>query len=261
MCGRSPAAGRRDHCANVMSGPHVKIDGMEREVIYGRNPVRELVRAERRRVHAIWATQEASKEPWLPRLHPKIVERGELGKAAGTGDHQGVIAFADPYPYATVDELLAAPGPIICLDQLQDPRNLGAVARVVDAVGAAGIALPKRGSPDVTGAVCKTSAGAVEHILVCQVDNVAGFLHDARGQGRWAYGAESSGGGDYRAAGMGADSMIVIGAEGEGLRPRVKSMCDRLVHIPMAGHVDSLNLSVSAALLLFETTEKPQPSI
>ncbi len=234
---------------------------MSRDVIYGRNPVRELVRAERRRVHEIWATQDASKEPWLPRLHPKVVERSELGKAAGTGDHQGVVAFADPYPYVTVAELLSAPGPIICLDQLQDPRNLGAVARVVDAVGAAGIALPKRGSPDVTGAVCKTSAGAVEHILVCQIENVAAFLHDARGSGRWTFGADAAGGEDYRGAGLAADSIIVIGAEGEGLRPRVKSMCDRLVHIPMAGSVDSLNLSVSAALLLFETTRKPQPSI
>ncbi len=226
---------------------------MERTVVYGRNPVRELVRAERRRVHEIWATQEATKEPWLPRLHPRIVDKRELGAAAGTADHQGVIAFTDPYPYADVVDVLEAPGPIVCLDQLQDPRNLGAVARVVDAVGAAGIVLPERGSPEVTGSVCKTSAGAVEHVRIALVTNVSAFLHDARGQGRWSFGADAAADEDFRTAGLGPDAIIVIGAEGEGLRPRVRAMCDRLVRIPMEGKVDSLNLSVSAALLLYET--------
>lgn len=229
-------------------------------VVYGRNPVRELVRAGRRPVHQVWATQEASREAWLPRLHPRIVDKAELGRAAGTGDHQGVIAFTDPYPYVTVADVLEASGPVLCLDQLQDPRNLGAVARVVDAIGGAGIAIPHRGSPDVTGAVCKTSAGAIEHVRVCQVDNVAAFLHDARGSGRWSFGADAAKGVDYRQSDLGADSIIVIGAEGEGLRPRVAAMCDHHVRIPMAGAVDSLNLSVSAAILLFEATRAQNSS-
>lgn len=225
----------------------------EQAIVYGRNSVRELVRAERRRVHRILATQEATKEPWLRRLHPAIVERSELGRVAGSSDHQGVVAFADPYPYAEVAEVLSASGAVLCLDQIQDPRNLGAAARVVDAVGAAGIVIPRRGSPEVTAAACKTSAGAIEHIRVAQIDNVASFLHDARGQGRWAVGADAAAEDDFRAGGLGPDSIVVVGAEGEGLRPRVRSMCDRLVRIPMAGKVDSLNLSVSVGLLLYET--------
>jgi len=153
-----------------------------------------------------------------------------------------------------VREVLDALGPVLCLDRIQDPRNLGAVARVVDAVGGAGIVLPGRGSPDVTGAVCKTSAGAIEHVRVARVENIAAFLHDARGTGRWAIGADNADDAeDFRSVDLGDDSIVVIGAEGEGLRPRVRAACDRLARIPMAGSVESLNLSVSAALLLYES--------
>ena len=104
----------------------------------------------------------------------------------------------------------------------------------------------------MTAAVCKVSAGAVEHVLVAQVDNIASFLHDARGPDRWVFGADSAEGDDYREVEWDPDTVIVLGAEGEGLRPRVRSMCDRLVRIPMQGRVHSLNLSVAAALLVAE---------
>ncbi len=224
-----------------------------RDVVYGRNPVRELVRAARREVREVRATAEAARDPWLAELGPRIVDRAELGRLAGTGDHQGVAAIAAPYPYADVSDVLAAPGPVLCLDRIQDPRNLGAVARVVDAVGGAGIVIPRRGTPEVTGAVCKTSAGAIEHILLARVENIAAFLHDARGTGRWAIGADNADEAeDFRQVDLGPDSIVVVGAEGEGLRPRVRSTCDRIARIPMSGSVESLNLSVSAALLLYE---------
>jgi 23S rRNA (guanosine2251-2'-O)-methyltransferase len=225
-----------------------------REVVYGRNPVRELVSAGRRRVHEVWALDELAREHWVAALGPRVATRAELGRAAGTGDHQGILAFTDPYPYADVADVLEAPGPVVCLDRIQDPRNLGAVARVVDALGGAGIVIPRRGSPGVTGAVCKVSAGAVEHVLIAQVDNVASFLHDARRPDRWVFGADSAGGDDYREVEWDPGTIIVLGAEGEGLRPRVRSMCDRVVRIPMRGRVDSLNLSVAAALLVAEAT-------
>lgn len=222
-------------------------------VVYGRNPVRELVRAGRRRVEEVLATAEAAREPWIGALRPRITDRAELGRLAGTGDHQGVVASAGDYPYVAIAEILHAPGPVLCLDRIQDPRNLGAVARVVDAVGGAGIVIPRRGSPEVTGAVCKTSAGAIEHVRVARVENIAAFLHDARGSGRWAIGADNADDADdFREAGLGGDSIVVVGAEGEGLRSRVRATCDRLARIPMEGSVESLNLSVSAALLLYE---------
>ncbi len=224
-------------------------------VVYGKNPVRELIRAGRRPVERVMALADVAREPWLADLKVRVTDRAELGREAGTSDHQGVVAVAGPYPYADVDELLARPGPVLCLDRLQDPRNLGAVARVVDAVGGAGIVMPDRGSPDVTGAVCKTSAGAVEHVRVARVDNLAAFLHDARGPDRWVFGADlTDGAEDFREVGIDPGAIIVVGAEGEGLRRRVASMCDRIIRIPMRGAVQSLNLSVSAGLLLYEAT-------
>lgn len=227
---------------------------VDRDVVYGRNPVRELVSAGRRRVRDVLALPDLAAEAWVAPLRPRVADRAAIGRAAGSGDHQGIVAFVDPYPYVDARDVLDAPGPVICLDRIQDPRNLGAVARVADGVGAAGIVIPRRGSPGVTAAVCKTSAGAIEHLRLAQVENIASFLHDARGPDRWVVGADEGGEEDFREVGLGPETIVVLGAEGEGLRPRVRSMCDRVVRIPMSGRVASLNLSVAAALLLFETT-------
>ncbi len=227
-----------------------------RPVVYGRNPVRELVAAGRRRVHDVWVIEELATEPWVVALKPRVSDKGQIGRAAGTSDHQGIVAFTDFYPYSEVAEIVEAPGAIVVLDQIQDPRNLGAVARVVDGVGAAGIVIPRRGSPEVTGAVCKTSSGAIEHVRLAQVDNIASFLHDAKGGDRWVIGADSEATEDFREIGLDSWAILVCGAEGEGLRPRVRSMCDRLVRIPMLGRVESLNLSVATALLVYETTRQ-----
>ena len=148
--------------------------------------------------------------------------------------------------------MLDAPGPVVCLDGAQDPRNLGAVARVAEAAGAAGLVIPERGSPGVTAAVAKASAGAVEHLRIARVGNLASFVHDARGPDRWAVGADPEAGEDYRLVPWDRDLVLVLGAEGRGLRPRVRAACDRLVRIPMSGRVSSLNLSVAAGVLLFE---------
>jgi 23S rRNA (guanosine2251-2'-O)-methyltransferase len=122
------------------------------------------------------------------------------------------------------------------------------------------VVLASRGAAGVTPAVSKASAGAVEHLLVARVPSVAGFVHDARGPGRRAFGADAAAGEDYRSVDWGPDPLIVLGAEGAGLRPRVRAACDVLVQVPMAGRVASLNLSVAAALLLFEAGRAPGPS-
>jgi 23S rRNA (guanosine2251-2'-O)-methyltransferase len=222
------------------------------EVVYGRNPVRELLAAGRRPVTAVWALENLVGEPWLRGVRVVPRTRAQLGNACGSSDHQGVVAFTTAYPDVAARDLLRAPGPIACLDGAQDPRNLGAICRVADAAGAAGVVIGTRGSPGVTATVCKASAGAVEHLPVARVDSMAGFVVEARQAGRPAVGADPAGGGDYRAAPIPGDAVLVLGREGGGLRPRVASACDRLVSIPMRGRVQSLNISVAAGLLLFE---------
>ena len=227
----------------------------ERTIVYGRNPVGELIAAGSRPVRAVHALARIAREPWLSGagVRVQVAERAALGRLAGTSDHQGVVAETDPYPYAEASELIHAEGPLLCLDGAQDPRNVGAVARVAEAGGAGGLVIPARGGPGITAVACKASAGAVEHLRIARVDGMAGFLHDARGAGRVVAGADSSAKGalDHRAAGLPADAVIVLGAEGSGLRPRVRDACELLVRIPMRGRVDSLNLSVAAGILLF----------
>lgn len=224
-----------------------------REVVYGRNPVRELIAAGARPVHEVSVLEGLAGEPWLAGQHVVVRTRAQIGHRAGSSDHQGVIAVTDPYPYAEVADVLERPGPVVCLDGAQDPRNLGAIARVAEGAGAAGIVIPSRGSPGVTPTVAKVSAGAVEHLAIARVGSMVGFLHDARGTGRPVIGAHPEGGEDYRDVPWPRDVILVMGAEGEGLRPRVRAACDHLVRIPMAGSVASLNISVAAALLLYET--------
>src|SRR5581483_11651005 len=184
-------------------------------VVYGRHPVRELLRAGRRRVHEIFALPElAAKEAWLAEAGARPRTRAELGRLCGSSDHQGVVAVCDPYPYADARGLVEANGPLVCLDGVQDPHNVGAVARVAAAAGAAGLVIPRRGSPGVTAAACKTSAGAVEHLPIAQVDSLASFVHDARGPERWAVGAAARGGEDYRTAAWDEGTILVMGAEG-----------------------------------------------
>lgn len=225
---------------------------MTRELVYGRNPVRELIGAGARPVHEVRALPQLAREPWLAGVRVREATRAELGRLAGTSDHQGLVALADPYPYAGLRALLDRPGPIVALDGAQDPRNLGAIARVAEAAGAAGMAIPSRGGPGVTPAVVKASAGAVEHLAIARVESVAAAVHDARGTGRLAVGADAERGDDYRRVPWPADVVLVLGSEGEGLRPRVRAACDRLVRIPMRGRVASLNISVAAGILLFE---------
>ena len=230
---------------------------MTREQVYGRRPVREALRGPRE-VLELWATERAVKaEDWLrdlerPRVQVKL-ER-ELSEAAGTRDHQGVLAWCEPYRYADAYELASRERPLLaCLDQVSDPRNLGAVCRSAEGAGATGVVVPAHGSARVTPAVCRASAGAVEHLPVAVVTNLARYLQEIKSNdGLWVIGAT----GDARATMWEADLAggvaFAFGAEGKGLRPLVRRSCDLEVSIPQLGHVESLNVSVAAALLLYE---------
>ena len=161
------------------------------------------------------------------------------------------MADVGPYPYADPASLLTGPAPlIVALDEIQDPQNLGAIARSAEAAGASGIVIPQRRSAEVTAAAAKASAGAVEHLKIAQVRNLADFLGEAKGAGCWVYGAAAEGR-PYREPDYSGGVVLVMGAEGTGLRPRVRAMCDDLVSLPMRGRVDSLNVSAAAAVLLY----------
>jgi 23S rRNA (guanosine2251-2'-O)-methyltransferase len=218
--------------------------------------VREALRG-RRRVHHIWATHA---DDWTELLAAAAKGRPAVSAAAadeiaarcGSDAHQGVCAEVDPYPYAGEAELLAAPDPlIVALDEVTDPQNLGAVARTAEAVGATGIVIPERRSAEVTAAVCKASAGAVEHLPVARVRNLADFLAAARQAGCWCYGAAAGARTAYSTVDWAGGVVLVLGAEGKGLRPRVAAACDDLVSLPLRGKVESLNVSATAAVLLY----------
>ncbi len=134
---------------------------------------------------------------------------------------------------------------------MTDPQNLGAVCRTAECAGATGVVVPERRAAEVTAAVCKASAGAVEHLPVARVRNLADFLGDAKAAGVWCYGAAAGASTPYTAVDFAGGVVIALGAEGKGLRPRVAAACDDLVALPMLGRIDSLNVSATAAVLLY----------
>src|ERR671931_189694 len=177
------------------------------DVIYGRRPVAEA-RQGRRRVRRVWTSDDLS--------------ASELTRLAGSADHQGVVAEVDPYPYGDPGSLLARPDAlVVALDQVQDPRNLGAFCRSAEAVGAAGLVIPARRSAAVTAAACKASAGAVEHLAVARVPNLADWLAEAKEAGAWIYGAEAGAAARHSEADLTGRVVLVLGSEGKGLRRRV----------------------------------------
>jgi 23S rRNA (guanosine2251-2'-O)-methyltransferase len=230
---------------------------MTREQVYGRRPVREALRGPRE-VLELWATERAVKgEGWLretaqPRVQVKLEK--DLSEAAGTRDHQGVLAWCEPYRYADAYELAATDRPLLaCLDQVSDPRNLGAVCRSAEGAGATGVVVPSHGSARVTAAVCRASAGAVEHLPVAVVTNLARYLEEIkRNDGLWVAGAAGETGTPMWQTDLAGSLAFVFGAEGKGLRPLVRRSCDLEVSIPQLGRVESLNVSVAAAVLLYE---------
>jgi 23S rRNA (guanosine2251-2'-O)-methyltransferase len=215
-------------------------------IIYGRNPVREALRAGRRRVLRAWATDG------VDGIDATRVSPQELERLCGSPDHQGVCAEVEPYPYADEATLLAADDALVLvLDQVQDPHNLGAVARVAEAAGTAGIVIPERRAAEVTPAVCKASAGAVEHLPIARVRNVADWLGEAKAAEAWVYGADADAAVPYDRPDWSGRVVLVLGSEGRGLRPRVAAACDELVALPVRGRVGSLNVATAAAALVY----------
>jgi 23S rRNA (guanosine2251-2'-O)-methyltransferase len=231
-------------------------------IVYGRNPVREAVRGPRT-VHRVWATKNAAREPWLAEVGVPVVVNGaeEIEQRCASPDHQGVCADVSAFRYAAGDALLTAPRPlIVVLDQIQDPQNLGAICRSAECAGATGVVIGERRSAEVTPAVCKASAGAVEHLPIAQVRNIADFLAEAKRAGIWCYGADGGAPLAYDAVDFSGPVAIVLGSEGRGLRPRVASACDALVAIPLRGRIESLSVGAAAAVLLYAAANGSEAS-
>ncbi len=248
-------------------------------IVYGRNPVREALRGRRARsVTQVWATASVAHESWLTDVKAKVCVADELEHVCGASAHQGVCAEMGGYPYVGARELLAVDSPlIVALDQVQDPQNLGSICRTAECAGATGVVIPERRAAEVTPAACKASAGAVEHMRIARVRNIADFLGEARNAGCWSYGASApndsealegstAGGGaragngertdarvtvPYTAPDYSGGVVLVLGSEGSGLRPRVAGACDQLISLPLRGHMESLGVAAAAAALLY----------
>ena len=225
------------------------------EWIYGRNVVQlALSPGARRRAHRLAATPPALKalRAAIPvGLAVETVDAHVLDELTTSRDHQGAALQVDAFPYAPPDEVLGAEI-VVLLDEVSDPRNLGATARSALAAGAGGLVVPRHRSASVTPAAVKASAGTVEHLAVAQVTNVVSFLKAAKEAGFWVYGAAGEARSSYLDLDLTGRLVLVFGAEGRGLRPLVARTCDALGSIPMAPPAESLNVSVAAALFLFE---------
>jgi 23S rRNA (guanosine2251-2'-O)-methyltransferase len=232
-----------------------------RELVYGRRPVREVLRAGKREVVELLATERAlAAEPWLREvggLRIQIRAESALTAEAGTRDHQGVVAHCEPYRYADAWELAAGERPLLaCLDQVTDPHNLGAVCRSAEGAGATGVVVPEHNAARVTAAVCRASAGAVEHLPVAVVVNLGRYLNETKRGDLWAWAAAGGAPTSLWDADLAGGTFLVFGSEGRGIRPGVRRACDDAFSIPLAGKVESLNVSVSAGIALFEAARQ-----
>jgi 23S rRNA (guanosine2251-2'-O)-methyltransferase len=241
-------------------------------ILFGRNPVREALRG--RRAHTVgevWVSGGAAREAWLEGAAVRRATVEEIERRCGSAAHQGVCAEAGGYPYVSADELLGASakeGPsspafgrqrhplsdplIVALDQVQDPQNLGSICRTAECAGVTGVVIPERRAAEITPAVCKASAGAVEHLRVARVRNLADFLGTAKKAGCWSYGASADATVLYDRPDYRGGVVLVLGSEGRGLRPRVASVCDELISLPLEGRIESLGVSAAAAAILYE---------
>lgn len=254
-------------------------------VIYGVNPVLEALKAgQATRVTigpkgfaALHAAKGRDLEAVLPALSPRVaevvrvalalrvavdvVEAGELDRLARGGSHQGVCALTGPsrrHDWTPGALVAAAEGPalIVALDGVEDPQNVGAILRSADAAGATGVIRQTRRAAPLDGAAAKASAGAVAHVRVAEVVNVSRALEELKRAGVWVVGLAGDAPQEYDRVDLTLPTALVVGAEGSGLRRLVREHCDWLVRIPMRGHVDSLNVSVAAGIVLFEAVRQ-----
>ena len=241
-------------------GPSVDL-GLRGELLYGRNGVTEALRG-RRRLHRLLLADGIQEDERIREI-VALAERGGIGRttvprpalddATNGANHQGVGLDAGPYQYADFEDVLPNDGPVLMLDHLQDPQNIGTLLRAAEAAGVAGVVIPQDRSASVTPAVVNASAGAVELLNVAQVPNLAQAVERAKKTGRWAIGLEE----DVRSVDLFTGDLplpavLIVGAEGPGIGPNLRRHCDVLTVIPMIGRIASLNASTAGSIALFE---------
>ena len=186
----------------------------------------------------------------------RFLQRTELDRMAGNAAHQGVVAVTSAKQYNDLEDVIAAKrgeySLLVVLDGVEDPHNLGAILRTADAAGANGIVIPERRAAAVTGTVTKASAGASEHLPIAKVTNISRTVEELKENNIWTVGLDERAEQTYDALDYNIDCALVLGGEGKGLHDLVKRKCDFLVSIPMLGKVPSLNVSVAAAVVLYE---------
>lgn len=237
-------------------------------MIYGIHAVTEALKARGRAFEWVGVAKERN-DLRLQRLIDecrkngiavRFLPRTELDRMAGNNSHQGVVAVTSSKQYGDVDDILAAKRGthsfLVVLDGVEDPHNLGAILRTADAAGADGVVIPERRAASVTPAVAKASAGASEHLPIAKVTNIARTVEELKEKNVWSVGLDERGTQNYDALDYRMDCAIVLGAEGKGLHDLVRKKCDFLVSIPMLGKVPSLNVSVAAAVVLYEVVRQ-----
>ncbi|MFN0062998.1 MAG: 23S rRNA (guanosine(2251)-2'-O)-methyltransferase RlmB [Myxococcaceae bacterium] len=241
-------------------------DAASERFVFGVNPVREALRGRSPRVERVFIQEglpprgvlgDIAKLAGAAGVRVERIAKERLVRLADGGAHQGVVAEVQPFRYAELENILdqakaQPPGLVVVCDGLQDPHNLGAVIRSAHAMGAHGVVIPKDRSVGLTGAVAKASAGALMHTPVAQVVNLSRTLETLKSEGFWVAAADAGGESHLWDARLDGPMALVIGAEGDGIRPGVLAHCDLKLTVPMAGKVGSLNASASAAILLYE---------
>ncbi|HEX4756012.1 MAG TPA: 23S rRNA (guanosine(2251)-2'-O)-methyltransferase RlmB [Candidatus Dormibacteraeota bacterium] len=237
------------------------------DILYGRNPVLEALRAgrpARKLVLASGVGSEDRLEEILALAHERGIpveesSRRRLDDVAHTEHHQGIAGYFHGRAPMALEDLLAGARPpqlFVVLDGIQDPQNLGAITRTADAVGADAVVLPKHRAAGVTAAAAKASAGATEHVPVATVTNLVHALERMQAAGLWVVGLAADGGTRYDSFDFTVPVAVVIGAEGEGMRSLTRRHCDAVVALPLAGRVSSLNAAAAAAVLLYEVARQ-----
>lgn len=190
-----------------------------------------------------------------PEPTTRRVPAAELTALLGSGDHQGIAARVDPFPYVDLEQMLGTHTLLVALDGVEDPHNLGAIIRTAEGAGA-GVVIPRHRAAEVTPTVVKASAGATEHASVARVRNLADSLERLKKAGFWIYGAAMEAEASYSLQDYRCPTCFVVGSEGRGLGKRVASLCDVAIRLPLIGKVESLNVSVSAGILLYEAVRQ-----
>lgn len=226
--------------------------------IYGKNSIKEAIYAQHK-IEALYidkAFKDAEFFKWLKSTHIPFerIDKGRLGQLAGSSMHQGIVALVEPYHYTDLESLLKKEGikRFIILDSIEDPHNLGAILRTAEATQMTAIIMSEKQQVPLNATVAKVSSGAIEHVKVCLVPQLFKGIELLKSYGVTVFGTDMNTTKSFKEMDLRGSIAVVLGNEGKGLRPLVKKACDDLIFIPMKGHIQSLNVSVAAALLMYE---------